>query len=330
MSYRIKTAARLTGIPRNTLLAWERRYQVVEPARAPNGYRVYTDTDIARLISVRQLLDQGFKVGEAVRLLQQSHDVQGDESAVTGVRVAVVHTGLVEQLTAANVGATSLSLVRTASNVDALLRASPTAIDVLVVQLEQLGDQPRRTLVNTLNRLGISMAIVPYTYAPQQVLKSLISSGVRIVREPVRAAQLIGIVHEVMAVARASPDVAVGMRGPPPPVQIPELELESAPRRFSDLELARLAEIRSAIACECPNHLADLVRSLTAFEDYSARCIANSPEDEALHGWLGRNTSRARHVIEEMLWEIIVRDDLPFAQPIIGQSGSGEVGSSVE
>jgi hypothetical protein len=291
---------------------------------------VYTHTAKAPRKSVRQLLDQGFKVGEAVRLLQQSQDVQGDDTPMTGVRVAVVHTGLVEQLSAANIAATSLSLVRTAASVDALLLARPTGIDVLVVQLEQLGDQPRRTLVNTLNRLGISMAIVPYTYAPQQVLKSLIASGVRIVREPVRAAQLIGIVHEVMAVSRASSDVAVGMRGPPPVVHIPDVDLESAPRRFDDLELARLAEIRSSIACECPNHLADLVRSLTAFEAYSARCIVNSPEDEALHGWLGRNTSRARHVIEEMLWEVIVRDDLPFAQPALGQPAAVEVGSNVE
>ena len=32
MTYRIKTAVRLTGIPRNTLLAWERRYVVYRPA----------------------------------------------------------------------------------------------------------------------------------------------------------------------------------------------------------------------------------------------------------------------------------------------------------
>jgi DNA-binding transcriptional MerR regulator len=69
LSYRVKTVCRLTGIHRSTLLAWERRYQVVEPLRADNGYRVYTENDVNRLRRLKSLVDKGHAVSEALTML---------------------------------------------------------------------------------------------------------------------------------------------------------------------------------------------------------------------------------------------------------------------
>jgi len=66
MAYRIKTVADLIGVPRATLLAWERRYSVVTPARHANGYRAYTEADVTVLREVKLLVDGGLKVSEAV------------------------------------------------------------------------------------------------------------------------------------------------------------------------------------------------------------------------------------------------------------------------
>ncbi|MCB9791716.1 MAG: MerR family transcriptional regulator [Alphaproteobacteria bacterium] len=70
MGYRIKTISELTGIPKSTLLAWERRYEVVTPERAENGYREYTDRDLAMLRELKRLVDAGYKVSEAITLLR--------------------------------------------------------------------------------------------------------------------------------------------------------------------------------------------------------------------------------------------------------------------
>ncbi|MBX2801577.1 MAG: MerR family transcriptional regulator [Myxococcales bacterium] len=67
--YRIKTVAKLTGVPRNTLLAWERRYGFVVPDRTDNGYRVYSDEDVARLRAIKSLVDGGHAVSEAIAML---------------------------------------------------------------------------------------------------------------------------------------------------------------------------------------------------------------------------------------------------------------------
>lgn len=68
MGYRIKTISDLLGIPRNTLLAWERRYSIVKPVRQPNGYREYSDTDLNRLKAVKHFLDRGHRISEAISL----------------------------------------------------------------------------------------------------------------------------------------------------------------------------------------------------------------------------------------------------------------------
>ncbi len=70
MGYRIKTVAERTGVPRNTLLAWERRYELVHPERLANGYRSYSEADVQLLQRVKDLVDQGHAISEAVSLVR--------------------------------------------------------------------------------------------------------------------------------------------------------------------------------------------------------------------------------------------------------------------
>lgn len=69
MSYWTNTVAEMTGIPKNTLIAWERRYGLVSPERTESGYRLYTDSDVRLLLRVKELLDDGYRISEVVRLL---------------------------------------------------------------------------------------------------------------------------------------------------------------------------------------------------------------------------------------------------------------------
>ncbi|MEZ4235952.1 MAG: MerR family transcriptional regulator [Myxococcota bacterium] len=71
MSYRVKTVCSMVGIPRPTLLAWERRYNILSPVRTPNGHRMYTDADVAVLRRLKRLVDDGYAISEAVELSRQ-------------------------------------------------------------------------------------------------------------------------------------------------------------------------------------------------------------------------------------------------------------------
>lgn len=84
MSYRVKTVAQLTGIPRNTLVAWERRYEMLEPRRSEGGYRIYEENDVSYLRELKRLVDDGVAISEAITRVQKPapRHVEGAEGSV--------------------------------------------------------------------------------------------------------------------------------------------------------------------------------------------------------------------------------------------------------
>lgn len=65
--YTVKRAAELTGLPPDTLRAWERRYGIVTPDRSAGGYRLYDERAIRRLAAMRSLVDSGWSASQAAR-----------------------------------------------------------------------------------------------------------------------------------------------------------------------------------------------------------------------------------------------------------------------
>ena len=57
--YTIKAVQTRSGIKPVTLRAWERRYDLLQPARMPNGYRLYSERDIQLLLWVQRKLNSG-------------------------------------------------------------------------------------------------------------------------------------------------------------------------------------------------------------------------------------------------------------------------------
>ena len=56
-TYRSGAAARLSGVPVETLRVWERRYGVTDPSRSDRGQRQYSFEDVRRLGLIKQLVD---------------------------------------------------------------------------------------------------------------------------------------------------------------------------------------------------------------------------------------------------------------------------------
>lgn len=77
MGYRVKTVSAMTGIPRGTLLAWERRYDILDPDRSASGYREYSDADVALFKRLKALVDAGYSISEAVDLAKREPEPAG-------------------------------------------------------------------------------------------------------------------------------------------------------------------------------------------------------------------------------------------------------------
>jgi PAS domain-containing protein len=65
VSMTLKAVSKRTGIPAATVRTWERRYGFIQPARSASGYRLYREGDIARILMVKHLLEQGVRISQA-------------------------------------------------------------------------------------------------------------------------------------------------------------------------------------------------------------------------------------------------------------------------
>ena len=77
--YHIQQVADITGISKQLIRKWEARYNIIQPKRLDNGYRVYNDIDINILLHVKVLIEQGHSVKQAAELVkaeQQSNNMQ--------------------------------------------------------------------------------------------------------------------------------------------------------------------------------------------------------------------------------------------------------------
>ena len=67
----ISAVERETGLSKDVLRMWERRYAFPRPARDDNGERQYSVTDVAKLRAIKRLMDVGMRPG---RLIARSLD----------------------------------------------------------------------------------------------------------------------------------------------------------------------------------------------------------------------------------------------------------------
>jgi DNA-binding transcriptional MerR regulator len=72
--YSIGAVERDTGIGRDTLRVWERRYGFPEPVRREKGERKYSEKQLRQLQRIRRLLDQGMRPGKLLPLGEEGLD----------------------------------------------------------------------------------------------------------------------------------------------------------------------------------------------------------------------------------------------------------------
>jgi hypothetical protein len=85
-----------------------------------------------------------------------------------------------------------------------------------------------------------------------------------------------------------------------------------SPPRFGDAALTQFAGLSSAMACECPSHLAELLLQVSCFETYSGECANRSEADAQLHAYLQQVAGTARMLFEKALEQVAIAEGLPL------------------
>lgn len=301
---RIGAIARLTGVSVHTLRKWEERYGAVSPRRTEGGERVYTQTDLERLGLMKRLADAGLSLRAIAPLSREELEQAWQDVTSTAqsgrriqpVRVAVLGNAVAAMLTRQLPSVGAMQVVASAGESSELEGAlGGASIDVLIYDCPTVRHGTQRTVTELLERHGAAAAVVVYRFGARSNLLALEAPNIATVRAPADVAALeqaaVSLVH--VADARRAPEARSALAL--------QADADAPPPRLSREVIARVALSAPRMRCECPHHLADLVLSLRAFEDYSAECESANPEDAALHHFLWRSAANARALFEDAI-----------------------------
>jgi len=179
-----------------------------------------------------------------------------------------------------------------------LMHDQPT---ILALDIELLGDAPLEEVARLSAKAQPELVLLLHRFAKRETLREAARAGVRPIKSPIRLDAL--RTHMTSVVVREILDVTK-----PAAPAIVESSVRPPSTRFSRAQLGRLAEIQSSIACECPNHLSELLISLIAFEEYSRACENRNDADAKMHAQLADATGRARAIMEDALGKLLVHE----------------------
>ena len=309
-TYRSGTAARLAGIPVDTLRMWERRHGVVGPQTSPHGHRRYSADDVSRLATIKALVDRGHPIGTLAHLplatlREMRAGARGQvalrpaERIESPLRLAIVGESLAAQTETVGQRLPSLQIVAVCTRrEDAIAALSGISADLLVIDVPTLREDVVSTIDALTAAIGARRAVVIYRFAAEAVLRELRRRGHLVAHAPVALAEIESLAAPVLGV---------------PATQDTEA-LPAAPPRFDERTLAHLAQTSTTVRCECPRHVVDLLLTVGAFERYSAECENRSPADAELHRYLGRVAGAARALFEEALVRVAQAEGIALPQ----------------
>ena len=242
------------------------------------------------------------------------------------VNLAIFHATLPQYLQASAGDAEQKNLsiaIATDKRSELLAAAASIKIDALVADLALLGDSPDDEIAKLEAALKPELTLIVYAFAKWEVVERLRRPNRQLMRAPVSAralrSSMIGlIVKHLTSAPRPDATVATAQSS------LLRLDQPAPMRRFDDMQLAALQDIVSAVDCECPNQVADLVLALNAFETYSTGCQNRNEKDAKIHRMLARVTGHSRAVMEYAMKELCEFEGIDTGQNV-GQIRPGSL-----
>jgi len=302
LGYTIGVVARRININPETLRVWERRYQMVVPQRNLTGRRLYSEDDILKLSLVKKLTEVGHPVSgladltvDALRLrLSASAPLAQAVTQLAPQSCRVIFTGESlglrmkrEKQLSADINI--VACIREDEDLAAVAKVYPA--EVLVTEFTTINNETLTFVRRQLAQSRCHGAVVVFSFGTRSVIAQLEQAGILCMKASLTAAELR---RACLSLRPAQQAPLVSPATPTP-----------TPRRFDAQQLAEIVSLSGSIACECPNHLAELVASLNAFEQYSSECANRNESDRELHAHLNQSAGFARAILEDCLVKVM-------------------------
>lgn len=309
--YEISAVSRLTGLSTHVLRVWERRYGVVEPMRTDTKRRRYHRDDIRRLTLLKSLVDNGHTISSIAKLdipaleerladvLENSRPVEEacDEEAKI-FKMGMVAVQSRAAIRDAADSAPGLKIAAECSSLEELVSSTKQSVlDLLIIEMGSLFFDDIEKIQQAVSKLSAHRAIVIYQFASEAALALGNIEKVTALKGPVTSAEILLACSAEIQLNRRGRQEAPSLKCPGSS-EIPE-------RRFTSEQLVAISKRASAVQCECPSHLAQILENLAAFEDYSRQCENRNQDDAELHAFLYESTAKCRSRMEDALDQVL-------------------------
>ena len=304
VQYRSGVAARLAGLPVETLRVWERRYGISDTGRSAHGQRLYSEDQVRRLRLMKQLVDQGHPIGALAKLqleqLGQFALVPEPGEPLQPMRLALMGTALARRLAVGGRELLALDIVAHFQNLDEVAATWPgTGAQLLLMEISELDERVVPGIGALRQKLGMAVVVL-YRFGASATIRQLRAQGCLVARVPNDVAEIVLLCQAALAAL------------PLAQAQLARQRPAAAPRRFDDRALTELAAASSTVHCECPRHLTEILLMINSFERYSEQCSSRNVDDALLHEQLGHAAATARMVLEEALLRLARAEALPL------------------
>jgi len=303
--YRIGAVSKLANVPVTTLRIWETRYRAFTPTKTHGQHRLYGQDDVLRATLLKQLSEQGHAVSGIALLdstqLRLLHTQGLSASALQRVvtqapplSACVVGTGFAQRLASnrhkLGLFAEHSERAKVFSDLATACAATErTPTDLLLIRLNTIQDSTVSELLEFVRRSRATHTLLLYVYGASSNLQTLSNAGITVRKDSISDAELSEWVRNAsleQALRRAS---------------APTTGRKATPKKYSDETLSRVANISTAVLCECPRHVAELLTQLSSFEQYSQECLNKNSADQVLHEHLAEVSGQARALFEHAL-----------------------------
>ena len=317
--YGIGAVARLTGLTDHTIRVWERRYGAVVAERAANGRRRYTAQDVEKLGLLKRLTDHGVSISHIandtlheLRERTQSISDITDATIPDRVGVAVLGDYLPSRLRSSTTDLAPLEILVADSNPERFLAdLGRHAPDALIMEVPVLDRDAVTRMTQLMRDHGAAGGVIVYNFGASPDVDRARAARLVVTRAPIDADEIRSAVIRAVTGTPLTTARAAVTKQPALPAEW-QFSGPVETRRFSQQQLATLASASTAIDCECPHHLAELVSDLSAFEIYSANCANRDDDDAALHRYLHQTTAQARALIEIALEKVAEAEGIDY------------------
>jgi DNA-binding transcriptional MerR regulator len=311
-TFRSGITARLAGIPVQTLRVWERRYQLTGAKLPGRHQRLYSDTDVERLVLIKRLVDLGQSIGSlasldlpSLRVLQDSiakHQFAAEPSETQNVRgtlrIALVGRFLEQVRIPVKTAAFAIQEEIRVDSLDSMYRSYRSKLpqlNAVLFEIPNLLDESADDIVSFQEQHDLILTLVLYRFAPSSVIRKLRAKRISVMRMPLDEIEL----EEACSRFLKQASQAVSASALPPFENVPPTQ------KYPIETLLKLSHIESSVFCECPRQLAQLLLSVASFEEYSAHCANRDSNDALIHRRLQSDAAIVRSLLEDSLARLL-------------------------